>query len=113
MTGAVAGLIQDTLSTGIVGIGGLAKTTVGFLTGIVGTQFIVAQWIPRFVVFLGATALHQAITIGLGVLLNLRPFEIPYAATGEQALGNALAGVLAFQMAEVLPREMERRRARR
>ena len=52
LTGTFAGLIQDALSGGVIGIGGLAKTIVGFLAGIIGTQFIVAQPLPRFVVFL-------------------------------------------------------------
>src|SRR5206468_10698694 len=44
LSGTFAGLVQDTLAgSGIIGIGGLAKTIVGFLTGIVGTQFIVVQ----------------------------------------------------------------------
>ena len=35
LAGSVAGLIQDSLSTGVVGIGGLAKSVVGFLaTGV-------------------------------------------------------------------------------
>ena len=48
LTGTVAGLMQDALSTGVIGIGGLAKTIVGFLAGIIGTQFIVAQPVPGF-----------------------------------------------------------------
>src|SRR5204863_5985081 len=39
LTGAFAGLVQDALSSGLIGIGGLAKTLVGFLAGLVGTQF--------------------------------------------------------------------------
>jgi rod shape-determining protein MreD len=46
LTGTIAGLIQDALSSGVLGIGGLAKTVVGFLAGIIGTQFIVAQALP-------------------------------------------------------------------
>src|SRR5207245_2213374 len=82
LSGAVAGLAQDALSSGVIGIGGLAKTTVGFLAGIIGTQFIVAQPFPRFVVFLAATILHAALFIGLYVLLDLRQFGSPYAAVG-------------------------------
>ena len=41
LAGTVAGLIQDALSSGVLGIGGLAKTIVGFLSGVLGTQFIV------------------------------------------------------------------------
>ena len=43
LAGTVAGLAQDALSSGVIGIGGLAKTVVGFLAGVVGTQFIVAR----------------------------------------------------------------------
>ena len=112
-TGTVAGLIQDALSTGIIGIGGLAKTVVGFLAGIIGTQFIVAQPLPRFLVFFGATALHAVIFIGLYALLDLRHFGIPYAAVTGQAVANAVVGVVAFQLVEILPGAVERRRASR
>jgi rod shape-determining protein MreD len=113
LAGTFAGLIQDSLSTGVIGIGGLAKTLVGFLSGIIGTQFIVARPLPRFVVFFAATVLHQVVTIGLGVLLGLRPFGTPYAAVAGQALGNAVVGVAAFQFVELLPGAVERRRTAR
>lgn len=113
MAGTVAGLVQDALSTGLIGIGGLAKTVVGFLAGIIGTQFIVARPLPRFLVFFGATLLHQAITIGLGVVLGLRTLGSPYAAVAGQALGNAVVGVAAFQLVELLPGAVERRRTAR
>jgi rod shape-determining protein MreD len=111
LTGTFAGLVQDALSTGVIGIGGLAKTLVGFLAGIVGTQFIVTQPLPRFVVFFGATILHAVVFIGLYVALDLRKFDTPYAAVLGQAIGNALVGVVAFQLAELLPGAVERRRA--
>jgi rod shape-determining protein MreD len=111
LTGTVAGLIQDSLSsTGLIGIGGLAKTIVGFVAGIIGTQFIVTQPLPRFLVFFVATIAHQAITIGLAVVLGQRPFGTPYAAIAGEALGNAVVGVAAFQLAELLPGAVERRR---
>jgi cell shape-determining protein MreD len=102
--------VQDALSTGIIGIGGLAKTLVGFLTGIIGTQFIVAQPVPRFFVFFGATLLHELVFIGLYTLLDLRHFGTPYAAVARQAAGNAAVGVVAFQLVEFLPGAVERRR---
>jgi rod shape-determining protein MreD len=113
LSGTVAGLVQDALSTGIIGIGGLAKTIVGFLTGIVGTQFIVTQPLPRFVVFFAATFLHAVVFIGLYELLDLRQFGTPYAAVTGQAVANALVGVVAFQLVELLPGAVERRRAAR
>jgi len=112
LAGTLGGLAQDALTSGgITGIGGLAKTIVGFVTGIVGTQFIVVQSVPRFVVFFVATVVHQAVFIGLYVLLDARHFGTPYADVAEQAVGNAVVGVVAFQMVELLPGAMERRRA--
>jgi len=113
LTGTFAGLVQDALSSGVIGIGGLAKTIVGFLAGIIGTQFIVAQPLPRFVVFFSATVLHAVIFMGLYVLLEVRHFGTPYAAAIVQAVGNAVVGVVAFQLVELLPGAMERRRAAR
>ncbi len=111
--GTLGGLMQDALSSGVIGIGGLAKTVVGFLAGVVGTQFIVAQPLPRFVVFFGATVVHAVIFMGLYMLLDLRQFGTPYAAVAGQAFGNAVVGVVAFQLAQVLPGAVERRRAQR
>jgi rod shape-determining protein MreD len=111
LTGTVAGLIQDSLlSTGLIGIGGLAKSIVGFVAGIVGTQFIVSQPLPRFLVFFVATIAHQAITIGLSVVLGQQSFGTPYAAVAGEALVNAVVGVAAFQLSELLPGAVERRR---
>jgi len=113
LSGTVAGLIQDAMSSGVVGIGGLAKTVVGFVTGIIGTQFIVAHSLPRFVVFFAATVLHAVIFVGLYTLLDLRQFGTPYTAVAGQALGNAIVGVVAFQLVELLPGAVERRRAQK
>ena len=113
LTGTFAGIVQDALSHGIIGIGGLAKTIVGFLGGVVGTQFIVANSLPRFVVFFGATVLHAVVFMGLYVLLDMRHFGTPYAAVAGQAAANAVVGVVAFQLVELLPGAVERRRAAR
>ena len=113
ITGTFAGLLQDALSSGIIGIGGLAKTVVGFVAGVIGTQFIVGQAPTRFVVFFAATVLHAALFIGLYELLDLRDFGAPYAAVAAQAVGNAVVGVVAFKIAEFLPGAVERRRAGR
>lgn len=113
MAGTFAGLVQDALSSGIIGIGGLAKSVVGFLSGVIGTQFIVAHSLPRFIVFFAATVVHAIVFMGLYTLLDIRHFGAPYAAVGGQGLGNALVGVVAFKIVELLPGVVERRRAQR
>jgi len=113
LAGSVAGLIQDSLSSGILGIGGLAKTIVGFLAGLIGTQFIVTAPLSRFMVFVLGTALHAVIFMGLYVLLDLRQFPDPYGGVAGQALGNGFVGVVGFQLIEWLPGFVARRRSGR
>ena len=114
LAGSVAGIIQDALSTSeVIGIGGLAKSIVGFLAGVIGQQFIVTAALPRFVMFLAATVVHSAVFMGLYSALGLRTFTSPYAAVGSQAVGNAVVGMIGFTMIEALPGMIERRRIRR
>jgi rod shape-determining protein MreD len=110
LAGSLAGLIQDQLSTGVLGIGGLAKSIVGFAVGAIGQQFIITAALPRFVTFIGATVAYQALFMGLYVLLGLRSFPSPWKAIATQALGNAIVGMIAFTIIEALPGVMERRR---
>lgn len=113
LLGSAAGLIQDSLSSGIIGIGGLAKTVVGFVAGMLGTQFILTAPLSRFVMFVLATILHATIFMGLYVLLDVRQFDSPYTAVLSQAVGNGFLGVLGAQAAELLPGLRARRRDRR
>ncbi len=111
VSGSVAGLAQDALASGVVGIGGLAKTIVGYLTGLVGTAFIVTQTVPRFLMFFGATIIQAAVTLTLDAVLQRGVQTIPIASITAQAVGNALLGVVLFQLTEALPVVLERRRA--
>ena len=113
VAGSVAGLAQDALSSGTLGIGGLAKTIVGFAAGVIGQQFIVTAAFPRFVMFVGATIVHAGLFMGLYVLLGLREFPAPWVAVGSQSIANALVGVVAFTIIEALPGAIERRKSTR
>jgi rod shape-determining protein MreD len=113
LSGAAAGLAQDALSSGLIGIGGLAKTVVGFLVGTIASTLIVTQPLPRFVAFAGGTLLHGIISVGLYTLLDVRQFGSPYGAIAGQAIVNAVVGVLSFHLSELLPGAVERRRAQR
>jgi len=111
--GSFAGIIQDALSSGVIGVGGLAKSIVGFLIGAIGQQFIVTAALPRLVMFLVATTVHATIFMGFYVLMGLRSFPSPWAAVLSQALGNAAVGMIAFTVIESLPGAVERRRLSR
>jgi rod shape-determining protein MreD len=112
--GTVAGLVQDALSGGILGIGGLAKTIVGFLAGTIGTQFIVSSALPRFVMFFVASIVHTACFMGIYALLpEARATAVPYGQIALQAFGNGAIGLLSFQAVEGLPGLVQRRRMSR
>ena len=111
--GTVGGLAQDSLAGGVVGIGSLAKTIIGFLSGLLGAQFIVAQPLPRFVMFVGATIVHELCFQGLSALIEGRGFRLQYSALLTQAVINATVGLVAFFVVERGPGLLQRRRARR
>jgi len=111
LTGTVGGLAQDALGASLIGVGGFAKTLVGFVVGVVGSQFIVAQSLTRFVVFFAATFLHAAAFYGLYALIEPRGF--PAGVVLIQAVGNGVVGVAAFQVAAMLPGGAATRRGRR
>jgi rod shape-determining protein MreD len=110
LTGTVAGLTQDALMTGIVGIGSLGKTIVGYLAGTVGRAFIVAQPVPRFLVFFAATVVEMTVITLLRAVVGPGPATVPVGSIVAQAFGNSLVGIVLFQLAETLPRMAERRR---
>jgi rod shape-determining protein MreD len=113
LAGAAGGLAQDAISGSIVGIGGLSKTLVGFLVGVLGAQFIVAQPLPRLVMFVGATFLHEVCFQGLHSMVEGQVFQFGYPSVLTQAAINAVVGILAFQLVESAPGVMQRREARR
>lgn len=113
LAASVAGLVQDSLSSGILGIGALAKTIVAYLAGVASTQFILSGALQRFLTFFFASIAHAVIFMGLYVALDVRQFPSPVPSVLTQALGNAVVGVVGFQIVEWLPGFLARRRATR
>ena len=112
-TGTVGGIAQDALSGGLIGVGGLAKTIVGFVVGVTGSQFIVARSLHRFVVFVAASLAHAVCFHGLYVMLDSGGVRASSTAVLGEALANALVGVVAFKLIEFGPGMLERRRIQR
>lgn len=113
LVGSVAGLAQDALSGGVVGVCGLAKCVVGFLAGILGTQFIVVNAVPRFVVFFLGSLLHSALFLGLYQVIDPGAFGRPYTTALSQALVNSIVGIFAFHVVERAPHWWHHRKLRR
>lgn len=111
--GSVAGLAQDALAGGVVGVGGLSKSLVGFLAGLVATQFIVAGAAHRFVVFFLASLVNAGCFVGLYRVIDPPGVSASWSALLTQALVNALIGILAFRIVEGAPGWWHHRRMRR
>lgn len=110
VAGTVAGLAQDALTSGIVGIGGLAKALVGYLAGTFGSAFIVTRPLPRFVVFFVSTLVEMTVVTLFHLALDPGPPALNLGGIVAQSVGNAMVGIVVFQLAEVVPRAIEERK---
>ncbi len=113
LAGTAAGLAQDAMGGGVMGIGGMSKSIAGFLAGVVSTQFIVTQTLSRMLVFVAASVLNGTIFMALYAMLGLRDFDRPWLDVTLQAAANGLVGAFLFSVLDVMPGARERWRARR
>lgn len=113
LAGAAGGLVQDAIAGGVLGIGGISKTIVGFAVGVIGAQFIVSQPIPRLVMFVLGTVVHELCFQSMYALVEGRALQFPWGTMFTQAVINGLVGVLAFQIVEGAPGLKQRREARK
>jgi rod shape-determining protein MreD len=113
LTGMAAGLAQDALSGGIIGVGGFAKTLVGFMAGVFGSQFIVTNALPRFVVLFVGAAINAYLFLGMYALIERRGLDMPWRQAGVQAMTTAVVGIVLIQAALAVPGMLMRRRLRR
>jgi rod shape-determining protein MreD len=113
LAGCAAGLVQDSIAGGIVGIGGLSKTVVGFFVGVLGAQFIVSTPVPRFLMFFGASLVHELCFQALYALVEAHSIRLQISGALIQALVNGAVGITIFMLAERGPEMMQRDNWRR
>jgi rod shape-determining protein MreD len=113
LAGCAAGLVQDAIAGGIVGIGGLSKTIVGFFVGVLGAQFIVSTPVPRFLMFFGASLVHELCFQALYALVEAHSIRLQLSGALIQALVNGAVGITIFMLAERGPEMMQRDNWRR
>ena len=111
-TGTVGGLLQDALSGGVIGMGGLAKTVVGYLGGQFAAQFMVTRLWHKALVFVGGSLLHAALFIGgYGLLFDDR-VVVSRRDLLMQAAANTVVGLVVAVGLQKIPGEVERQRLR-
>ena len=111
-TGTVGGLLQDALSGGVIGMGGLAKTVVGYLGGQFAAQFMVTRLWHKALVFVGGSLLHAALFVGgYGLLFDDR-VVVTQRDLLMQAAANTVVGLVVAVGLQTIPDEAERQRLR-
>ena len=111
-TGTCGGLLQDALSGGVIGMGGLAKTVVGYLGGQFAAQFMVTRLWHKALVFVGGSLLHAALFVGgYGLLFDDRVVVTPRDLV-MQAAANTVVGLMVAVGLQTIPDEVERKRLR-
>ena len=111
--GTVGGLLQDALSGGVIGVGGLAKTLVGYLVGQFVARFLIVRPWHHLLVFFLASLVHAGCFIGVYSLLSDGGMMTSYGAVLTQATANAAIGVTVAVGLQVEPGWLGRRRLRR
>lgn len=113
LAGTLGGLTQDLLSSGVVGVGGLAKTLVGFAAGTFAAQFIVVRPQARVLVVAVATVAHRLVIVGLNALIDQRWPSLSGTGLLGETLLNSAAALALFQATELLPGAISRGRQSR
>lgn len=111
--GTIGGLMQDALGGDLVGLGGLAKTVAGMGAGVAGAQFVVARPLARAGMVAAVTVLHRLMVVGLLAAVDQDWSGVPWTAMLTETGVNAVAGLLAFQLTDMVPGAVRQTRNRR
>ena len=97
--GTGAGLVQDSLLRVVLGLNGFKKTLIGYLSGSIGSLFMLNQPLPRFALLFVVTVLDPLADLGLSSVVGQR-FVFPETwVVLERGIGNGLVGLCAFWLA--------------
>lgn len=113
LSGTVGGLLQDLLSGGVIGVGGLAKTLVGCATGVIGAQFVLVRSHARMIIVALATVAHRGLILVLRALIDQQWPSVPWGAILAETGLNAAAAIVVFYAMHVVPVAVQRQRAGR
>lgn len=104
LVGAVIGMGQDSLTRGPIGLFGVVKTVIGYVTSAVSlhvdTESIAVRFLTAFVLYW----LHSLLFYLVGAILLGQPIDWDSQARLLGALVNALVGVLLFKVLDRLRR---------
>jgi rod shape-determining protein MreD len=111
LAGTIGGLAEDLLSGGVVGVGGLAKTLVGFAAGAIGTQFVLTTAPGRTLILAGASVVNRLLMLALYGVIDQQWPRVSWTGMLTETAINSLCGWLVFHGLNTLPGTLERRRS--
>jgi rod shape-determining protein MreD len=97
VTGAAAGLVQDVLTSQVLGFHTFVKTFVAWLVGGMGGRLMLNHPVPQVLALLLATLLDAAVAALLALASGLPP-PLDVGALAWQAALNSLVGLAAFRL---------------
>jgi rod shape-determining protein MreD len=101
LTGFVAGLGGDIIAAGILGVGGFAKTLIGYLVAMASVKFPLENPLARLAVVAVASAANTVLYVGLHLMLEQYLDRTSTWAefgktVGWKALGDTVTAVFLF-----------------
>ncbi|MFO7301956.1 MAG: rod shape-determining protein MreD [Acidobacteriota bacterium] len=108
--GTLGGLLQDLLSGTIAGVSGLAKTLVGFVAGLIGTQFVLTRAHGRSIIVAGCSIVHRVLMLALTGLIEQHWPGTTWGAMLAETIVNTAAGFVLFQLVATVPGLVARQR---
>lgn len=102
VTGAIIGILQDSLTHHPLGVYGLAKTVVGYSASSLGVKLDVESVGTRLLVTSGFYVVHQIIYFTIARLLVGLDLRWSWSHELIAAVANALVGVLLFTLMDRL-----------
>ena len=92
LSGAGAGLLQDSLGGTLLGVSALSKALVGYLVGVLGLRFALAPFMARVLILAAATVLSGSIEVGTLAIMGRHLANSTYPHLLERVLGNCIVG---------------------
>ena len=97
-TGTAAGLAQDVLSGGVIGVSGLCKSVIGVAAGVAGERLLLTSAWQQSLLLVVATFVHAGCFFGAYAFVPATPIG-GWSDVAVQAVANALAGGVAICVA--------------
>ena len=115
LTGLVAGLGGDRITGGILGVGGFAKTLIGYLIAMASIKFPLENPLARLAVVAVSSAANTVLYVGLHLMLEQ---DLPRTSTwadfgktiGWKALGDTVTSIFLFIVLNRVFHEQEQTR---